>query len=214
MLDYRSCGKRGEPQVVYVDQEDDYSIVVIAPDFETFIRNLVEKSVYDTSEEDRAAAIATVEQGTLSPIVVRALATVGDRLPDGERILRALARQVVDEKGFFALHSDERSHLMYGLMFWLYSSLCTARSFEAFVERPKTGVSYDDSPCYELMIVFSLVSDPYDFNTRGYAKGFVRDWWDVCVAGGDVVAMAEGYRLTPRAEAALLGRLATIAGAQ
>jgi len=26
--------------------------------------------------------------------------------------------------------------------------------------------------------------------------------------------MAEGYRLTPKAEAALLGRLATIAGAQ
>jgi hypothetical protein len=61
--------------------------------------------------------------------VVRALAAVRDRLPDGERILRALCRQIVDQKGFFALHVDERSHLMYGLMFWLYSSLCTARSF-------------------------------------------------------------------------------------
>jgi hypothetical protein len=44
MLDYRACGKRGEPQVVYVDQEDDYSITVVAPDFETFIRGLVEES--------------------------------------------------------------------------------------------------------------------------------------------------------------------------
>jgi len=26
----------------------------------------------------------------------------------------------VDQKGFFALHDDERSHLMYGVMFWLY----------------------------------------------------------------------------------------------
>jgi len=214
MLDYRTCGKRGEPQVVYVDQEDDYSIHVVAPDFETFIRGLVEESEYDTAEEDRAAAIATVERGTLSPIVVRALAAVGDRLLNGERILRALARQIVDQKGFFALHDDERSHLMYGLMFWLYSSLWTARSFEAFVRHPETGASYDDSPCYELMIVFALVADPYDFNTRGYAEGFVRGWWDACIASGDIIEMAEGYRLTPKAEAALLGRLATIAGPQ
>ncbi|MBR0955018.1 SMI1/KNR4 family protein [Bradyrhizobium canariense] len=214
MLDYRTCGKRGEPQVVYVDQEDDYSIVVVAPDFEAFIRGLVEESEYDTAEEDQAAAIATVERGTLSPIVVQALAAVGDHLPDGEQLLRALARQIVDEKGFFALHDDERSHLMYGLMFWLYSSLRTARSFEAFVIRPKTCTSYDDSPCFELMIIFDLVADPYDFNTRGYAEGFVRDWWDACLAGGDIVEMADGYRLTPKAEATLLERLATIAGPQ
>jgi hypothetical protein len=211
MLDYRACGKRGEPQVAYVDQEDDYSITVVAPDFETFIQGLVEESEYDTAEEDRAAAIATVERGTLSPIVVRALAAVGDRLPDGERILRALGRQIVDQKGFFALHADERSHLMYGLMFWLYSSLCTARSFEAFVHYPETGPSYA-SPCYELMIPVSLVAAPYGFSTGGYAEGFLRDWWNAGVAGGDIVEMAEGYRLTPKAEATLLGRLATTAG--
>jgi hypothetical protein len=162
-------------------------------------------------QERRAAAIATVERGTLSPIVVRALAAVGNRLPDGERILRALGRQIVDQKGFFALHADERSHLMYGLMFWLYSSLCTARSYEAFVNYPETGPSYD-SPCYQLMIPFSLVAAPYSFSTRGYAEGFLRDWWNAWVAGGDIVEMAEGYRLSPKAEATLLGRLATTAG--
>ena len=41
---------------MYVDQEDDYSIVVIAPDFETFIRGLVEESEYDIAEEDRASS--------------------------------------------------------------------------------------------------------------------------------------------------------------
>ncbi|PSO19477.1 hypothetical protein [Bradyrhizobium sp. MOS003] len=205
---------RGEPQVVYVDQEADYSVVFVAPDFETFIRGLVEESEYDTADEDRAAAIAIVERGTLSPIVVRALATVGDRLPNGERIIRALARQIVDEKGFFALHDDERSHLMYGLMFWLDSSLYTAKSFEAFVYRPKTHASYDDPPSYELMIVFDLVADPYSFNTGGYAEGFVREWWDACVAGGDIVETTEGCRLTQNAEATLVGRLAAIAGAE
>jgi hypothetical protein len=209
MLDYRACGKRGEPRVVYVDQEDDYSIIVVAPDFETFIRGLVEESEFDTAAAVRAAAITTVERGTLSPIVVRALVAVGDRLPDGERILRILGRQIVDQKGFFALHDDERSHLMYGLMFWLYSSLCTARSFEAFVNNPETGPSYA-SPCYQLMIPFSLVAAPYGFCTRGYAEGFLRDWWSARVAGGDIVQVAEGYRLTPEAETILLGRLATI----
>ena len=62
------------------------------------------------------------------------------------------------------------------------------------------------------MIVFDLVADPYGFNTRGYAQEFVRDWWDACVAGGDIVERAEGYHLTPKAEATLLRRLATIAG--
>jgi hypothetical protein len=211
MLDYRACGKRGEPQVVYVDQEDDYRIVVVAPDFETFIRGLVDESAYDTAAADRAAAIATVERGTLSPIVVRALAAVGDRLLDGERILRVLGRQIVDQKGFFVLHGDERSHLMYGLMFWLYSSLCTARSFEAFADYPETGPSYA-SPCYRLMIAFRLAAAPYGFCTGGYVESFLRDWWSARVAGGDIVAVAEGYRLTPEAETTLLERLAAIAG--
>lgn len=40
-LDYRSCGVAGEPVVSHVDQELDYRIVVIAPNFETFVRNLI-----------------------------------------------------------------------------------------------------------------------------------------------------------------------------
>jgi hypothetical protein len=40
-LDYRSPG---EPTVVHVDQEWDYRITVIAPDFETFVTGLVDWS--------------------------------------------------------------------------------------------------------------------------------------------------------------------------
>ncbi|MBH5330359.1 SMI1/KNR4 family protein [Eikenella sp. S3360] len=39
-LDYRQCGKNGEPEVVLVEQERDYEIIKLAPDFETFIRHL------------------------------------------------------------------------------------------------------------------------------------------------------------------------------
>jgi hypothetical protein len=109
-------------------------ITLVAPDFATFVRGLVNEEEYDTSEQDREEAIATVESGTLSPIVLRALDAAGARLPDGERMLRTLARHVVDEKGHFSLHADERSQLMYGLMFWLYSHLHTASSFGDFVD--------------------------------------------------------------------------------
>ena len=65
VLDYSECGKQGEPRVVYVDQEDDYSITFVAPDFATFVRGLVNEDEYDTSEEDLEETIATVESGTL-----------------------------------------------------------------------------------------------------------------------------------------------------
>ncbi|MFD7714570.1 SMI1/KNR4 family protein [Streptomyces sp. NPDC059814] len=36
-LDYRACGRRGEPAVVHVDQEDAFSITLVAENFEAFI---------------------------------------------------------------------------------------------------------------------------------------------------------------------------------
>lgn len=39
-FDYRDCGPAGEPQVVHVDQEWDYTITVLAADFTGFVRGL------------------------------------------------------------------------------------------------------------------------------------------------------------------------------
>jgi hypothetical protein len=206
MLDYRACGRRGEPRVVHVDQEADYRITFVAPDFASFLRGLVTEDRFDIAADDRQEAVETVEHGSFSPIVSRALAAAG--LP--ERVLRTLGRRIVDEKGHFSLHADEDSRLVYSVVFWLYSHLTTATSFEDFLRYDRDRPSYD-RPCYELMIAFSLGPEPYGFRTGGLAEGFLRDWWEDEIAAGAIAAVPGGYRLTPTGQERLLRRLEDLA---
>ncbi|MBA4190779.1 MAG: SMI1/KNR4 family protein [Planctomycetaceae bacterium] len=49
-LDYRTCGPNGEPQVVHIDQEWDYKIVLVAETFEAFIRGLEDGSAFESED--------------------------------------------------------------------------------------------------------------------------------------------------------------------
>ncbi len=45
-LDYSQCGPSGEPRVVHIDQEWDYKAVILAEDFESFIRGLDDDAAF------------------------------------------------------------------------------------------------------------------------------------------------------------------------
>ena len=45
-LDYRTCGRDGEPSVVHVDQEVGYVVTRLAPTFEDFIAGLVGEETF------------------------------------------------------------------------------------------------------------------------------------------------------------------------
>jgi len=49
-LDYRKNAKNGEPEVVHVDQEDDYKITFLAKNFERFIKGLVNTDNFEIEE--------------------------------------------------------------------------------------------------------------------------------------------------------------------
>lgn len=210
MLDYRESGPEGEPKVVYVDQEDDYSVTEVAPDFATFIRGLVSAEEFDDSdpEADKAAALETVAHGTLSPIVRRALAASPD-LPFGETAIRRLARATVEVHGMFMLRNDPTWFALLDAMFLLHSRVATASDVDDFVD-PEGETSYDN-PSLELMLFFAIVDEPFEFQTRGYGLGFVEDWWDDRVASGALIEASDVWRFTPDAERSVIESMRRLA---
>lgn len=169
MLDYTHCGPDGEPEVIHVDQEDDYEITFVAENFEAFIRGLVHSDVYDTSEQDKLDALERVRNGAFSPLLAELCARTGE--PDKlEQQIRAICLRVVEEKGSFSFHADERSYLMYDLQFWLYTGCYPETTREQYLAR------------YSEMIAFGG-----EFGQRGYAPGFVSQWLDERLQQGRII---------------------------
>ena len=47
-MDYRGVGPDGEPRIVHVDQERDYSVTVLAASFAEFVRGLRDEEIFET----------------------------------------------------------------------------------------------------------------------------------------------------------------------
>lgn len=192
MLDYRKCGKNGEPEVVHVDQEWDYQVTFLAKNFEMFICGLMSEDVYDTSEADKQADLEKVMYGAFSPLLSKFCSHVME-VENMEERIRVIGQRIVETKGYFALHADALSILMYDLQFWLYtkSQPCTSRE----------GYLRD----YENIMVFSG-----EFSTGGYAREFVTDWLQDRIEKGMIVEANGNISLTTAATAELLSHLEVI----
>lgn len=183
MLDYRECGPQGEPAVVHVDQERDFEVTFLAKDFETFVRGLVYESEYDESEAELAEALDKIERGTFSTGLAEALRNAPDPVRT-ERVLRGLLRAVATDKGYFALHGDSLSHLVYDLVFDLHSTTRPVRSSKAFLKSYPDLLAFGDG----------------EITTGGYAPGFVEDWMKARLAKAEIVerngtlVLSEGHR--------------------
>lgn len=195
-LDYRACGPHGEPQVVHVDQEGDYRITVLARDFETFVRGLVSEEAFDTAEEDFQEDRRRVTEGEFSEV----LAPLLDDFPPFPRIgeaVRAVGLQLLEEKGYFALHADPLSYLLYDVQFWVYQ------------HRHRVERRQDYLQAYPPLIAFG----GRGFSTGGYAPGFVEDWFKARFDARELVESQQGIVLSEAHQARLIEQLQQMLGA-
>ncbi|MBY9082226.1 SMI1/KNR4 family protein [Paenibacillus sp. HN-1] len=195
MLDYRACGKNGEPSVIHVDQESDYEITYLAPDFESFIRGLRPDEDYEipaevTLEED----LRKVNEEPFSPLLAELCSAVRE-VERVDQLIRSVAARIVRKKGYFALHADEYSTLMYDVQFWLYSRVHTEPTTEDYLKQ------------YSEMIAFAA-----GFGTGGYAEEFVTDWLKDRIHHGIIRSDHGKLRLAEGAEAEIIVRLKEVAG--
>ena len=164
LLDYRQCGTDGEPSVAYVNMETS-QIITLAPDFATFVQGLTEEEELISLEEELAYQIQIVEEGAFSPLLAKICRNCG--IPQAEQWVRSAARQIVEEKGYFALHEDAHSWLLYDLQYMLYSFAFPRASFKQYLH---------DYPL--------ILAEDGLFSTNGYAPAFVADWMETRISEG------------------------------
>lgn len=165
MLDYRACGTDGEPEVVHVDQEDDYKITFLADNFEEFIKGLVNDEQYDTSEED----LEKVAHGKFSPLLEELCSRVTE-VKQLQQKIRSICTQIVEEKGHFSFHADALSYVMYDVQFWLYSKSNPDTSRDQYVDVYPNIIAFGD-----------------EFGQGGYATSFITDWLDHRIKEGRII---------------------------
>jgi len=189
MLDYRYCEKDGEPEVIHVDQEDNYKITFLAPDFETFIRGLVNDEEYDTSEENKEEDLRKVAKGKFSPLLAE-LCSRNPEVHQLEQKIRNVCTRIVKEKGYFSFHADDLSTLMYDVQFWLYAWSYPNTSRQQYLDT------------YDQMIAFGG-----EFTQGGYAPSFVSDWLSGRIREGLIIQENGVLRFTDEARSSVIAQL-------
>ena len=214
MLDYRQCKNGGEPAVIHVDVEvgDEPEITYLADNFESFVRGLVNESVYEpTAEEEMQELLNQIATGSFSPVLLKAFETAQNTMPDVGQKLRRLAKEIVMTKQVFALHEDDLSYLMYDYLFWLFCHVRRPQSMRDYLWPDKDKPMSYDTPYYALMVALSDGQDHYEFHTAytgGYCRDFLKTWWQVRQESGELIETPEGFTLSQDATKKMFDALA------
>lgn len=179
-LDYRTCGPTGEPSVVWVDQEDDYAIVEIAPNFATFIRGLVREEDLDSFPTPTPIEELPGMLAPLSPALARAVAAVD--IPDGEQIVRGLAADIVRNTGELVFDRDDSTwSLLMDVVFWLYTSSARIDAQREF--RRALDLIFGPAAVTAGALGFTAIDD-----------AALLAWWNRKVGLGTIVRGPHGHR--------------------
>lgn len=140
-LDYRECGPTGEPKVVRVDQEGDYSITLLADSFGDFIKQLYISIEHITDEEfqalsdedkvklineqedldiDRAMELLTnIGIDNLSPILLSTLGRIynnNDRAAEAVELFERINKLDAEQ-----LEKSEDNYPSYSAVHWVFN---------------------------------------------------------------------------------------------
>ena len=129
------------------------------------MQNLVEENELISPEEDRAYEIQIAEEGEFSPLLIKICRNCG--VPQAEQWFRSVARELVEQKGYFGTHEDPLSWLMYDLQYMLYSFAFPKASVKQYLH---------DYPL--------ILAEDGEFSTNGYAPAFVADWMEARIQEG------------------------------
>lgn len=191
MLDYRACGPTGEPAVIHVDQELDFRITELAPDFETFVRGLYAD---DHPDDELEALRHVIKTGRLSPALTRLLAR-SSAPRKTERMLRSMLDLIVVTSGKLVLDGSPFSYLIYDLLFSLFAAAHTVDTPRVFLD------AYPDL----------LVFGDGEASTAGQKPSILAKWMKGRLARGEIVERRGTLALSVEHRAAMEAELAEYA---
>lgn len=168
---------------------------VLADSFLDLLLRVV--SVEENEARERAEKLLDrrrIEVGEFPSRLVARIRIVAKQHSEVAAWCRSLSLKLFDAKGHFSVHDDSLSRLLLDLMFWINE---IARNTEK--PTPRTELA---------TIIYDWWSeDEVSFGLKGYAPGFIDEWWKDRLSSGALVGDYTAARFSSEASADFLKKL-------